>query len=160
MKNSEPSARILLDEFQKFKIIKPDISEKKINFEKKFEILNLNFKYHNKDDVFKNLNLQIQANTKIGIIGESGSGKSTFINLICGFLKGQGDLVVDGLKISKNNLISWQKNISIVQQDIFLFNESIKDNIALLKTGERIDENKLLLSIKNSQLDEFVKNQN
>ena len=48
-----------------------------------------------------NIENAIQTNTKIGIFGESGSGKSTFINLICGFLKGQGDLIVDGLKISK-----------------------------------------------------------
>ena len=92
----------------------------------------------------------------IGIIGQSGSGKSTLINLICGLiLPSKGEILIDDKKEILNSN-RWHSKIGIIPQEIFLFDDTIKKNIAFNMTDELIDEERLNLSIKYSNLTNFI----
>ena len=89
------------------------------------------FAYPNtREDVLKGLNLEVKSGQTIAIVGGSGAGKSTIINLLIGFnLPSGGELLVDGNIISDINLRSYRKHIAVVPQNTLLFSGSIRDNI-------------------------------
>ena len=95
--------------------------------------LNIKSFSYNKNDkiLFKNINLEIKKNTQVGIIGESGSGKSTIIDIICGFQENKFiNLKIDNLDLNKSGrLVNWQKSIGYVPQNIIILNQSLRDNI-------------------------------
>jgi ABC-type bacteriocin/lantibiotic exporter with double-glycine peptidase domain len=102
-----------------------------IKFENKLILKNIFFSYDSNFSVFENLNLEIKKNDFIGILGESGSGKSTFINLFCGLLfPTKGEIFIDTVDITKN-YFDMRKTIGYVPQKIFLIDDTIKANIAL-----------------------------
>ena len=105
---------------------------------KNIEIYNVTFSYQfNKlKNIFNNLTLKIDNGDKVGIIGESGSGKSTFLDLITGLINpNQGCIKINGKNINNEKeqrfLYSWQKSIAIVPQTIYLLDDSIKKNILM-----------------------------
>jgi len=105
----------------------------------------------------KNVNLKIAKGDFIGIIGASGSGKSTLVDLIMGlFYPTGGSISVDGENINQN-FKSWQNIIGYVPQNIFLTNDSIKNNIAFGLEKNEINNQNLTKALKDSQLDRFVK---
>ena len=112
------------------------------NFEKKMVFSKVNFKYQNNNDlIFENLNFSIYKKDKISIMGLSGSGKSTFVDIILGFLKSnKGKITIDGKNIEKytyNNLISY------APQSNYIFDTSIEKNIALEDDIKKIDLKKI-----------------
>ncbi len=122
----------------------------------------LNFFYVNKSGekkfILQNLDLNIEQNSSVGIIGESGSGKTTLFNLISGL-----DMPSDGNIFNFNenihrNIIKWRSQIGYVPQEIFLFEGSIKKNIALSDDKE-ISEQKVINSLKLAQIDKFFLSQ-
>ena len=132
--------------------------QQEIVFENKLSIKNLNFAFDNKEEVIKNLSLEINEGETIGIFGESGSGKSTLINLIMGlFTPNQGNIYSNNNDIFKNPS-SWRKNIGYVTQNVFLTDDKLINNIALGIEEKAIDLKKIESSIANSGLLEFVKN--
>ena len=128
-------------------------------FEKYIEFKDLNFKYPNReDDIFNNFNYKISKFEILGIKGKSGKGKSTLANLLSGLIKpDKGSILVDGLDIH-SNISKWQKNIGLVQQDSILVDDSIKNNITLSFFNEKINNERLKNSVKNSNLFEFTDN--
>ena len=102
------------------------IKKSEINFE------NIGFKYlTNKDKAINNINLKIDGGSMAALVGHSGAGKSTILNLLPRFYDPQqGSIKIDGQDISKINLNSLRKNISLVSQDVILFDDTIKNNIA------------------------------
>ena len=135
-----------------------EISYKPLKFNKLIQIKNLSFRY--KEDlpyVFKNINLEIEKGKKIAIKGKTGSGKSTFINVINGLLRQtEGKILIDDTEISLINKKNWQKNISIVPQTIFLNEASILENIALAVDPSKIDFEKVKTSAKKAQVANFI----
>ncbi len=133
---------------------KKPIERKKINFQT-IRIKNLSFKY-GKKFIFKNFSATIKKNEKIGIIGESGSGKTTLINIILGLLKiHKGEIVL----LDKNNkFLSRIQNLRIshVPQEVFLFDDTLKNNICM-PGNKKIDEKLLKKVIKQADLEKFVK---
>ena len=136
-------------------------SKKKINLRKKIDfqkirIRNLTFKYkYGKKFIFKNFSTIINKNEKIGIIGESGSGKTTFINLFLGLLspqKGEIDLID-----KKGKFLTNIKNLKIshVPQEVFLFDDTLKNNICI-PGDKRIDSKLLKKVLKEADLEKFV----
>ena len=122
---------------------------------------NVNFKYlhDKKKDSFNlvNLNFSIKKNETIGIVGRSGSGKSTIIDLIAGLiLPDKGEILIDEKKVTDDNKFFWQKNISLVSQSIYLADSSIKENIAFGIPYEEIDNKKINETIEKSQISDFV----
>jgi len=96
---------------------------------------NINFRYLNTNDkAIKNINLNINGGTMTAFVGHSGAGKSTIINLLPRFYESQeGNIYIDNQNIHKVNLESLRKNISLVSQDVILFDDTIRANIAYAK---------------------------
>jgi ATP-binding cassette subfamily B protein len=96
------------------------------------EFKDLSFSYDNSKWVLKNINLQIKKGEVVAIVGPTGSGKTSIINLLLRFYEYQkGDILIDGISIRNYNESSLRKKISIVQQEIFLFSKTIFENITL-----------------------------
>lgn len=108
-------------------------------------------------DVLDNCNLEIRRGEKIGIIGQSGAGKSTIINHILGFLyPTKGQILIDDIPLTKNNIESWWKILGYVRQDVFILNSTLKENIILREAEEKTDPAKLERAIKLASLEELV----
>ena len=107
--------------------------------------------------VFDNLNIEIKKGSKIGILGETGIGKSTFFDLLCGLVKpSSGNIYLDKNDISKFKLNDYLKKFGYVSQSIFLFDDTIKNNICFeidsIKGYEHNNLNKILRIVKLEQL--------
>ena len=105
------------------------------------EIENVSFTYEDDNEVFKNLSLSIEAGKTVALVGPSGGGKTTLCNLIPRFYTvDSGDIKIDGKSIYDVKVESLRKNIGIVQQDVFLFTGTIKENILIGKTNATDEE--------------------
>ncbi|WP_152752063.1 ABC transporter ATP-binding protein [Clostridium estertheticum] len=94
------------------------------------EFKNVNFNYGD-EEVLENINLKVSPGQTIAIIGHTGSGKSTFVSLLCRFYEcTKGEILIDGYDIKDFNLRRLRKNIAVAMQDIFLFSDTIEGNIA------------------------------
>ncbi len=156
IKQSQIATKVFLDEYLKNKNNTKFINDY-INYDDKIELKNISFKYETSDFLFKNVNLKINFGEKVGILGKSGSGKTSLVNMICGFLKPHsGEILIDNDALIKENYLSWQKNISLVEQNVYLFNDTIKNNIILSKNDEKVDHERLEESINNAQLKDFI----
>ncbi|MBQ2891333.1 MAG: ABC transporter ATP-binding protein [Bacilli bacterium] len=94
------------------------------------EFKNVNFQYNEQKEILKNINLKIQPGKKLALVGPSGGGKTTICHLIPNFYRiSEGEILIDGQNINNVRLDSLRKNIGIVQQDVFLFNGTIRENI-------------------------------
>jgi len=90
------------------------------------------FAYNDADYVLKDINLQIKAGETIALVGATGAGKSSIINLLNRFYEiNRGSIRVDGVDINEYDLTSLRKNIGVVLQDVFLFSDTIRNNITL-----------------------------
>ena len=115
---------------------------------------NVEFGYENKS-VFKNLNLEINKEEFIGIAGQTGSGKTTLIKLLFRFYEVKnGQIKIDGTNINNIDIASLRSNIGLVNQEIFLFDGTIRENICYPNTD--IDEVLLMEVVQSSQCLEFI----
>ena len=130
---------------QELKIVQGDIDFK-----------NVNFKYDTKEDSALNLiNLKIKGGKMTSLVGYSGAGKSTILNLIPRYYDcNSGDILIDKQSIYKSKLSSLRKNISLVSQDITLFDDTIKNNIAYADFNASEDEIKKVAKL--SFADDFI----
>jgi ATP-binding cassette subfamily B protein len=119
---------------------------------------NLNFKFKGGTvPIFNNVNLEIERGEVVGIIGKTGEGKSTFLDLLMGLLEPTaGSIYVDHVKLEKNNTLAWQKSIAHVPQSIFLADKTIYENIAFGFDRNEIDYIRLYEVAKLSKVCEFV----
>lgn len=139
----------------------PDIFDSEKAFEKEtfnesIEFVNVSFKYDEDDKfVLKDVNLKISRNEKIAIVGLSGVGKSTLVDLIPRFYDvTSGKILIDGINIKDIKLSSLRNLFGIVTQEIILFNDSIKNNISYGDENTTID--KILTASKNANAHDFI----
>lgn len=119
------------------------------------EFDNVNFKYENSKFSLKNISFKILPNRKTALVGKSGSGKSTIMKLMLHYYDNYtGNIKIDNVDLKKLDKKSLINNVSVVYQDPFIFNLSIRDNILL--SNEEATETEFLNACKKSKLDEFV----
>ena len=131
-------------------------------FEKSLKFEGVSFSYYDdKNYVLKDINLEIKPGEFIGISGDTGSGKSTFIDLILGLIvPSKGNIILDGMKLKSNSKIlhQWNKNVSHVPQSIFLCDSSVAENIAFGLKKSQIDFKKLKKVAEIAKVSNFINN--
>ncbi|WP_133013306.1 ABC transporter ATP-binding protein [Marinomonas flavescens] len=141
-------------------LVKPNgfLPEEKLSFEHLIELKDIRFRYPNKNEpVLEKLNLKIEKNQMIGLVGASGSGKSTIVDIIMGLIFPQeGGVYVDDIEITRDNQRAWQNKIGYVAQSIFLSGGTIAENVAFGLPQQEIDYEKVHNAISLAHLDELV----
>ena len=136
--------------------LKKQTAQVPVGFENEIEFKKISFRFREATrPVLNKISLKIKKGEKTGFVGSSGSGKTTLMNILLRFYEeDSGEILVDGVKLSYENIVSWRKKIGYVKQDIFMLDGTIKENIAF---GEnKVDDEKLLQSIIQSSLSDFV----
>ena len=159
IRNSIPACELILSEFKNLNFDKVSFENEKVVFNKSLSINNVSYSYPSSEkQSIRNISLEINKGDKVGIIGKSGSGKSTLIDIIVGLLiPDQGSVEIDEKNIKKN-IMGWQDKIAYVSQNIFLFDDTILNNIAIGEKNEDIDLKRIKEILKISKLDDFVNN--
>ncbi len=138
----------------------PDIKDKKGAVEikdvkGKIEFKNVSFGYDNKNSILNDINMNIECGKTVAIVGPSGSGKTTFCNIIPRFYEiYEGMVTIDGIDIKDIKLKSLRRNIGIVQQDVYIFGGTIKDNIAY--GDSNASEEEIIEAAKKANAHEFI----
>ena len=132
-----------------------------VSFKKNIILNNINYNYPNSSQpALKDINIDIPVFSKIGIVGPTGSGKTTMVDIILSLLEAQkGTLVVDDKIIDKNNCRVWQNYIGYVPQNIFLIDDTVAANIAFGIEKKNINLEAVKRAAKIANLDEFVNNE-
>ncbi len=130
----------------------------KMDIKERILLKNITYKYPNTDVlIFDRANMEIPIGKSVGIVGTSGSGKTTVVDIMLGLLQLQeGEILADGVDVRKN-YPSWLKNIGYIPQTIFMIDDSIRKNVAFGCAPEDIDDEKVWRALKEAQLDEFVR---
>lgn len=119
------------------------------------ELRDVTFRYGNRANVLEKVNLRIPAGKTVAVVGESGSGKSTLLNLLMGFhAPTEGGILVDGVDLRDFDLASLRSRIGLVSQEPFVFNGTVRDNIALGRPGAGLDE--VIEAARAAGLAEFI----
>lgn len=155
-----PSFNMITGEFIRYlkaEDVDKDFAEvTKLPFQHSVELADVCYRYPNTEtDILQHVDLKVNKGDKIGIIGVSGGGKTTLVDLLLGYLKPyQGKVLVDGIDIATNRK-GWMLNIGYIPQLIFLLDGTIRNNVLL--GYDEGDERKLWEALRLAQLDEFVK---
>jgi len=153
-----PSLNILHNDLIKLKEYQQIHNNDIMSLNKNLSLKNIYFNYPKTNHrALENFSLSISAFSRIGIVGVTGSGKTTAVDLIMGLLEAQnGSLEVDGVIINKSNVHSWQKSIGYVPQQIFLSDDTIASNIAFGVDKLNINMSQVESAAKISNLHEFI----
>ena len=129
-----------------------------IKFDDIFKLDNISFKYPNSENVvLNNVKITVNKGAKIGIVGKTGSGKSTLIDIMMGLITpNEGSLIVDDKLISEENIRSWQMHIAHVPQFIYLSDSTIAENIAFGIEKNLIDFDAVKLAAKQAQISDTI----
>lgn len=130
---------------------------KTLPVKEKIELKNITYAYPGTDKlIFDRAGMEIPVGNSVGIVGGSGSGKTTIVDILLGLLKiKNGEITADGVNIMEHYR-GWLKNIGYIPQMIFLLDDDIRKNVAFGVPEEEIDEEKLWYALREAQLDEFV----
>lgn len=131
--------------------------KEKLKLDDRIELNHVSFHYPDSDkNIFEDAHMIVPKGKSVGIIGASGAGKSTIVDILLGLLHTQeGTITCDGVDIFKN-YESWLAQIGYIPQSIYLVDESIRDNIAFGIDADRIDEKRIWEVLEEAQLKEFV----
>ena len=162
---SLPSVKVIADELTIIEagILNNEMSKNKKIEHKKFQlkrdivVKDLYFKHDEaRGNILENINFKLNVGKSVGIVGGSGGGKSTLIDIIMGlFNASRGQVLVDGKNI-QNNLNGWQRNIGYVAQNIYLTDDTLRRNIAFGVPESEIEEDRIQHAIDSSQLRDLI----
>lgn len=133
-----------------------------VEFRESITLENVSFSYpdaggRSGEPVLLDLSLTIKRGEKVGIRGASGAGKTTFVNLLCGFFAPEsGRLLIDGRPVGGNELRSWQDKIALVSQDLFIPDIPLSENIAFGTEPSAIDRDRLAAAVRAARLEELA----
>ncbi len=130
----------------------------KLDIHEKIVLRDITYKYPNTQVlIFDHADMEIPIGSAVGVVGTSGSGKTTVVDIMLGLLKLQtGTILADGVNVQEH-YESWLKNIGYIPQTIFMIDASIRKNVAFGYADEDIDDEKVWRALREAQLDEFVK---
>ncbi len=130
----------------------------KLPVKKEILLKGITYKYPNSDVlIFDRATMQIPVGKSVGIVGTSGAGKTTAVDIMLGLLRLQsGEILADGVEV-REHYESWLKNIGYIPQTIFMIDSTIRKNVAFGCADEDIDDEKVWMALKEAQLDEFVR---
>ena len=133
-------------------------SDEKMAVEDRIELKDIVYAYPNTEKkIFDGANLQIPIGKSVGIVGTSGAGKSTVVDILLGLLEVQDGVILADGKNVKENYRAWLKNIGYIPQMIFMLDDTIRNNVAFGIPEDKIDEKRVWEVLKEAQLDEFIK---
>jgi len=125
-----------------------------LSFEHSIRLENIHFKYINGGDIITGISLEIKKGEKIAFTGESGSGKSTLVDIITGIHKPlSGEVYIDDLALTNDNIRSWRKKIGYIPQSIYLFDGTVAENVSF---GSTPDEEKIKLALEKANIWDFL----
>ena len=128
----------------------------RIDFQKSIRLKNISFRYPERNKILNDINLEIQKNEVVGIIGSTGGGKSTIIKIIMGLLEpSDGNIIIDEKNLNSIR-DSWQKNISYIPQNFYILDDSIIENIVFSEDKEKINFDRINRILKITSLDKFI----
>ena len=137
-----------------------EMPKEKLEVKEKIELKNIKYRYPNAEGyVLNDASMEIPIGSAVGIVGTTGAGKSTIVDVMLGLLKLEsGEVLADGKNtLSDENYRKWLKNIGYIPQTVFMLDDSIRKNVAFGIPEEEIDENRIWEVLKEAQLDDFVK---
>ena len=136
---------------------KAKAQKEKLRLEHQIELNHISFHYPDSDkDIFTDAHMVVPKGKSVGIIGTSGAGKSTVVDILLGLLHAQeGEITCDGVDIFRN-YESWLAQVGYIPQSIYLVDESIRDNIAFGIDKDKINEKRIWEVLAEAQLKEFV----
>ena len=134
------------------------IEVEKLDIQDKIELKDIVYKYPNSEVlIFNKANMEIPIGKSVGIVGTSGAGKTTVVDILLGLLQLEsGEILADGVEV-REHYQSWLKNIGYIPQSIFMIDSTIRKNVAFGYADEDIDDEKVWRALKEAQLDEFVR---
>jgi ATP-binding cassette subfamily C protein len=151
-----PAVKFIYNDLHKKFLNKKISTSDVLNLKKKIEFKNLFFSFPNDKEIFNDINIDINFREKIGIVGESGIGKTTFINILIGLLEPtKGSILCDGVNI-QSDIRSWQENIAYIGQSIFLMNDTIENNISFGTYKDEKHYKKINEALKFANLDNLI----
>jgi ABC-type bacteriocin/lantibiotic exporter with double-glycine peptidase domain len=151
-----PALKIIYKDLRPAKSKNITLIQKNIYFNKKVEFKNVYFSFTKNKNIFNNVNFEIKYGDKIGIVGESGIGKTTLVNLISGlFEPTKGSILSDGIDVRKN-IKSWQSNIGYIYQSTFLMNDTVENNISFNAIKNNLHYKKISQIIKLIKLNNLI----
>ncbi|WP_092325507.1 ABC transporter ATP-binding protein [Butyrivibrio sp. YAB3001] len=140
------------EDYRKKKVVE------KLPVTKKIEMVDITYRYPNTDsNILENASMEIPVGHSVGIVGTSGAGKTTIVDVMLGLLKPSGGKIyADGVDVMENYQ-GWLKNVGYIPQTIFMVDSTIRKNVAFGCADDEIDDNKVWQALKEASLDEFVK---
>jgi len=138
--------------------IPPEKSIPSLPFNRAIRLEEIDFRYADAEkDVIRGLNIEIPKNASIGLVGTTGSGKTTLVDIILGLLVPQGgQMFVDDTPVNEHNIRAWRRKIGYVPQDIYLSDDSIRKNIAFGVPDELIDNEQVVEASRIAALHDFI----
>ncbi len=133
-------------------------AEEKLPVTKKIELRDITYSYPNSDKlIFDQADLEIPVGAAVGIVGTTGAGKSTVVDIMLGLLEPKnGAIYADDVDV-KTQYRGWLKNVGYIPQMIFMLDDTIRHNVAFGVPDDKIDEKRVWEVLKEAQLDEFIK---
>lgn len=134
------------------------VDVEKLSIKKEITLRDITYKYPNTDVlIFDHADMTIPIGNAVGIVGTSGAGKTTIVDILLGLLQLEsGSILADGVEV-REHYDSWLKNIGYIPQTIFMLDSTIRKNVAFGYPDEEIDDKKVWEALREAQLDEFVR---
>ncbi len=134
------------------------VDVEKLTIKKEIALQDITYKYPNTDVlIFDHADMTIPIGNAVGIVGTSGAGKTTIVDILLGLLQLEnGRILADGVEV-REHYDSWLKNIGYIPQTIFMIDSTIRKNVAFGYPDEEIDDDKVWEALREAQLDEFVR---